>query len=256
MDRMVALLVSARSRLCSFWLVLLLLGSGAGTGLAASGQTWVMRNGEEYFGAATHYDFQSRQLSIIKADGKTYSFAARDLAFSGKLQLIDSPAFGTALQNYQPPFLPTATVALCVGLALCLPAMTGLWASAHLFGVASSVGGHVGGFLKLLAIVIGQGIVWLIAAVYFDAGKPLLPDTNADIVMTLTVLVVGLLAASLVVALHYHRSFWKGMAITCLAGVFGSIVATALGLTSLYLATRMDYETLVTRVVFEPFAVF
>jgi len=223
---------------------------------AGSGQTWLLRNGEEYFGTASAYDFSTREITMTKADGKTFQFPARELAFAGKLQLIDSPAFGAALKSYRPPFLPALTMALGTAMALCLPALIGLWSSAHLFGAPARALGHVGGFLKLLAVVVVQAIVWLVAAIAFDAGQPLLPDTNADVVMSLTVLVVGLLAASLVVALHYHRSFWKGMAITCLAGVFAGIVAMAMGLASLYFATRMDYETLVTRVVFEPFAVF
>jgi hypothetical protein len=100
--------------------------------------------------------------------------------------------------------------------------LIGLWSSAHLFGAPARALEHVGGFIKLLAVVLFQGTVWFVAAIGFDAGQPLLPDTNADVVMLLTVLVVGLLAASLVVALHYRRSFWKGMAITCLAGVFAA----------------------------------
>jgi hypothetical protein len=237
------------------WCILILTAL-ATAAQAGTGQTWLLRNGEEYFGTASRYDFASRELTITKADGKTFSFPARDLAFSAKLQLIDSPAFGEALKSYRPPFMPILTMSLGAVAALSLPAIIGLWSSAQLFGAAAAPAGHLGAFLKVLAVAALQATVWLVSALSFDGGQPLIPDTNADIVMTLTVIVVGLLAASLVVAFHYHRSFWKGMAITCLAGVFSGIVGTAMGLTSLYLATRVDYETLVTRAVFEPFALF
>jgi hypothetical protein len=169
---------------------------------------------------------------------------------------MDTAAFGSALKSYRPPFLPAALAVLSALILLSLPALAGLWASAHLFGATASAPGHLVGFLKVLAIALVQGGVWLLAAIFLDPGKPIVPDTNADIVMTLTVMVVGLLVASLVVALHYQRSFWKGMAITCLAGVFASIVATAMALAALFIMTQMDSETLVTRVVFEPFGVF
>lgn len=243
------------------WPLLGLLGSTASARAASEGdgpatQVWLLRNGEEYFGRAAAYDFASRQLTITKADGKEFSFPARDLAFSGKCQLIDSPAFGQALKGYRPPFVPAITLVMALITALALPALIGLWSSAHLFGVVASPPGHLGALLKLLGVGAVQVLLWFGAAFGFSAGQPLLPDTNADVVMTLTVLVVGLLAASLLLAFHYHRSFWKGMAITCLAAVFAGIVATALALTGLYQATRVDYETLLTRTVFEPFALF
>lgn len=229
------------------------------TALAApsqSGQTWLLRSGEEYFGAAANYDFASRELTITKADGKNFSFPARDLAFSGKLQLIDSPAFGVALKSYRPPFGVVALWLTGLAVALYLPAMIGLWSSAHLFGVVVSPWQHFGAVLKVLGVCALQLLIWLGSELSFAAGQPLLPDTNAEVVMIATVLVVGLLAASLIAAFHYHRSFWKGLAITCLAGVFAGIVLTAMGLTALYFATRVDYETLLTRVIFEPFALF
>ncbi len=235
-------------------LVLLLSGLGLGTGEGS--QTWLMGNGEEYFGQAIKYDFKSKYVTILKADGKEFTFRARDLAFPGKLQLIDSPAFGVALQSYRPPLLPVLVMILALAVAGSLPTLVGLWTAANLFGSIVPVKVHLVGFLKVLLVLVIQGGIWLISAIFFDAGRPLVPDTNADIVMTLTVLVVGLLACSLVVAFHYHRSFWKGMAISCLAGVFGSIVAVAMALVALFVATRMDHETLFTKLVFEPFAIF
>ncbi len=256
MVAMGSLLVSEwrRWRTVGAWVLILVTLTAAAQ--AGTAQTWLLRNGEEYFGDASRYDFASRELTITKADGKSFTFPARDLAFSAKLQLIDSPAFGEALKSYRPPFMAALTMTLTLFAALCLPALIGLWSSAHLFGAVAGPVGHLTGFLKLLSVAALQATVWFVAAITFDGGQPLLPDTNADVVMTLTVIVVGVLASSLIVAFHYQRSFWKGMAITCLASVFAGIVATALSLTSLYFATRVDYETLVTRVVFEPFAVF
>jgi hypothetical protein len=232
----------------------------AGAMLAGAGargaEAWLLRDGQEYYGTAVGYDFRSREVTLRKVDGKEFSFPARELAFAGKMRLMDSPAFGEALRDYRPPIVPTAVALLAVVAAGCLPTLIGLWSSAHLFGTAVPARTHVLGFLKVLLVLVAQGGVWLVAALFLDAGRPLLPDTNADIVMTLTVLVVGLLAASLVVAFHYHRSFWKGMAITCLAGVFAGIVAVAMALGTLYAATRMDAETLVTRTILEPFALF
>ncbi len=213
---------------------------------------------DKYFGEVTSYSFATKQVALRKADGKEFLFPARDLAFSGKWQLIWTPAFGAALRDYTPPFLPTLSWIFGALAALCLPVVVGLWGSAHVLGAVCSGPRHIMGVGKLVLVVLIQVAGGLVLSVVLDPERPVVPDKNADIVLLVTVATVGLLVASVVISMHYRIRFMKGMAVAILAGVFGTIVATAMTLAGLFAVTRLDrpLETLATKLVFEPFGWF
>tara|TARA_R110002096_G_scaffold26518_8_gene81772 strand:- start:606 stop:1460 length:855 start_codon:yes stop_codon:yes gene_type:complete len=219
---------------------------------------WPLKDGNSYFGEAVSYSFTTKQVGLRKADGKEHLFPAKELAISGKLQLMGSPAFGEALKGYKPPFIPTLVWIFGSLLALCFPVIVGLWGSAHVLGAVSTMPRHLIGVGKLVLLVVIQVVGWLVLSIVLDSERPIIPDKNADIVLLITVGILGLIVTSVVLSLHYHLRFMKGMAIALLSGVFGGIVATAMLLGGLFLVTRMEtpMETLATKLVFEPFGWF
>ncbi len=225
---------------------------------AAQPREWMLKNGEKYFGEALSYNFTTKQVGLQKADGKEHLFPANELSFAGKWQLIWSPAFGKALEDYSPPFVPTLTWIFGSILALSLPVIIGLWGSTHVLGAFATGPRHIIGVGKLLLLLVIQVIGWLVLSIVLDPDRPIIPDKNADVVLFITTLTVGLLVTSIVLSMHYHVGLMKGMAVTILSGVFGGIVATAMLLAGLFVVTRIEapVETLATKLVFEPFGWF
>jgi len=239
------------------WTVLLWgLAFALGGLITARADTWVLQNGKEYYGDVQSYSFQTKEVTLRKADGKPFRFPAAELAFGAKTKLILTPEFLRAFRDYRPPFLPTVMLLLTTLLVLFVPAFMGLWSSAHVLGTDATAAQHFQGYLKVLALAILLGTGWLIVSIVLDPGIPVVPDTSADLVLALTTTTFAVLCASLLVSLHYGRSFWKGMAITLLAGVFTGILLTAGGLAVLFLTTRSGLESVVNRFLFEPFGWF
>lgn len=228
---------------------LLAAGGWCGRGWA---DTWLLQNGEEYYGTLEAYSFRSKEVVLRKADGKDFAFPARELAFGAKSKLVTSTAFLRALPGYRPPLLALVVYPLAVLLGILGPVFVALVGSVHVLGAGASLPGHFQGFLKVAGLGAVMGIAWLMAALVLDPGLPLLPDTNADLVLILTNLNCGIFFCSLLISVHYQRSFWKGMAITLLLGVFCTILWTAEGLSLLFIATRSDFESVVNRFVFQP----
>jgi len=237
------------------FLALLTLGLSLAP-LPAATQNWLLKDGTELYGEATHYDFKTKALTIHKADGKDFEFDAGQLAFPGKVKLVNDPAFGQALKSYSPPILPSLAVIL-LGLAfICIPTYVGLWGGAHVQGAVASPLRHLGALGKLLLVIFLQFWVWFVAALVLDPKRPVIPDNQLDVLILMTVAVLGFLAAAFVVSRHYHQTFWKGLSITLLSGAFGAIVGVAMVLATLFMVMRNDTETLVTKLVFEPFGWF
>lgn len=219
-------------------------------------EVWLLRSGEEYYGDLESYSFHTKEVTLRKSDGKPFTFLADELAFGAKSKLIFSRAFAKALPGYRPPVFPLFGALLVALMGLALPLLAGLFASAHVLGVEASTLAHLRAFLKILLLVLVMAVGWLTVSLVLDPGVPVVPDTNADLVLILTSLNCGILFGSLLLSLHYRRSFWKGLAITLLGGVFSTILWASGNLALLYLATRRDLETVVDRLVFEPFRWF
>lgn len=234
---------------------LLILGVGMVQSPAAT-QNWLLKDGTELYGEATQYNFKTKSLTIHKADGKDFEFDAGQLSFSGKVKLINAPAFGQALKSYSPPILPSLAVILLIIAFVCIPTFVGLWGGAHVQGAIASPLRHLAALGKLLLVIFLQFWVWFVAALVLDPRRPVIPDNQLDVLILMTVGVLGFLAAAFVVSRHYQQTFWKGLSITLLSGAFGAIVGVAMVLTTLFLAMRNDTETLVTKLVFEPFGWF
>jgi hypothetical protein len=232
--------------------ILLLLLVHAWVLLPIYGETWLMQSGEEYYGELESYSFQTREVILRKADGKPFAFPAGQLAFGAKSKLLFSTAFLRALPSYRPPLYPLLGFLAAFLMGILIPIYVGLVGSAHVLGTDATIVTHFRGFLKVSGLAFIMGVCWLIASTVLDPGVPVLPDTNADLVLALTSLNCGIIFCSFVVARHYRRSFLKGMAITLLTGVSCTILWTAGGLTLLFLATRRNLETVITQFVFEP----
>lgn len=241
---------TGRERARCLFLALALLVAGSAEPSRAD--TWLLQNGQEYYGTLESYSFRTNEVRLRKADGKQFAFPARDLAFGAKSKLIASAAFFRALPGYRPPLLALVVFPLAVALGLMGPVYVALVGSVHVLGAGATLAGHVRAFLKVAGLGVVMGLAWMIAALVLDPGVPLLPDTNADLVLILTSLNCGIFFCSLLISTHYQRSFWKGMAVTLLMGVFSAILWTAEGLALLFVATRSDFESVITRFVFQP----
>lgn len=215
-------------------------------------ETWLLQSGEEYFGDLESYNFRSKEVVLRKADGKPFAFPAREMAFGAKLRLIFSRPFLQALLSHRPPVLPVLGFVAALLLGILAPLYASVMGSAHVLGVEATFREHFQAFLKLTGLCAIMGVVWLTVSAVMDPGVPVLPDTSADLVLGLTSLNCGIIFCSLLISLHYRRSFWKGMALSLLTGVFSLILWTAECLILLFLVTRQDLEWVVTRFVFDP----
>lgn len=224
--------------------------------LSAEADRWVMQDGTEYFGKPQAYDFDSKEITLLKADGKLYELDATKLSFSGKLQLFHTPAFGEALNNYSTPMAPILILGLAAFIYISLPLFLGVWGGAHVLGAMDSAGQHFIAVGKVLAIVGAQVIIYLVMSSVMDPELPIFPDKNGDILLFLCLLVMGLLVASLTLSWHYRQTFFRGMGIAFLCGVFSLIVFSAMALGTLFALMRADAETLMDRLVFEPLGWF
>ncbi len=223
---------------------------------AVATEPWLLQDGTEYFGSAESYDFETRELTIRKADGKPFSFPASELAFGAKLRLIDSPVFQEALRGYRPPLIPLLALFGALGLWLAIPILLGVWGGAHVLGTGATVAAHFMGFAKLLLVSVLAIGAWLGGSIFLDPNRPILPDKHVDGVLISTTAVLYLLVGGFWLASHYRVSFKRGMATVMLATLFAGIVGAALALGGLFTASRMDAEVLLTRAVFEPFKWF
>ncbi|MEM7012867.1 MAG: hypothetical protein AAF585_15435, partial [Verrucomicrobiota bacterium] len=175
-----------------------------------------------------------------------------------KWALIKSEPFGKALENYSPP-VSTVIIWIVLGLiSAAIPTLIGIWGAAFVFGADGGLITHSRAFVKTLIVVVIQVAVIGLGLLFLDSDRPLIPDKNADVLLILMTLVLGLLSTALVLSVHYKRSYRAGIGITLISGVFASIVFTALMLVTLFALQRM-YPTgdeLITQLIFEPLDLF
>jgi len=223
---------------------------------SADSDRWVLQDGSEYFGEAKAYNFKTKQLDLVKADGKEFALDATQLSFPGKMQLFSTPAFGEALQGYHPPLIPTVMAVIMGLITLVIPTLIGVWGGAHVIGAIDTPRQHLIAVGKVVIILVSQILIYLLASSILDTDMPVVPDKSGDVMLFLCLVIMGLLVGALVLSAHYHQSFFRGIGITFLSGVFAFIVFLAMMLGSFFLFLRSDAETLVTRFVFEPFGWF
>ncbi len=220
-------------------------------------ERWVLRDGTEVFGEPQAYDFETKKVTLLKADGKEYGLDATKLTFAGKLQLFHSSAFGTALDNYSPPFMPILILMLAIAAFLIIPVLFGVWGGAHVLGAIDSPVRHTIGVGKVVVILLAAIVIYLTASTIMDPELPLIPDKNGDILLILSLVVMSILVSALVLSGHYGQTFFRGLGISVLSGVFSSVVFAALFLVGLFILTRADNaEAIMDRLVFQPLGWF
>lgn len=220
---------------------------------------WVMEDETVVYGEVVKYDFASKELTLVKdSDGKEAVIDGRALNFGSKWQLISQTrAFRDALKSYKPPLGPILIAVLVGVLATALPIFLGIWGGAQVLGSVAGLGKHLKAFAKVILVVLFQFAVIALGLLALDSDMPLIPDKNADVLLIMMVMVLGLLAIALVLSIHYKRSYRAGLGITLLGCVFAGIVGTAMMLGALFLLTRGNQmDALITRYVFEPLGWF
>ncbi|MFT5465452.1 MAG: hypothetical protein ACI8UO_000547 [Verrucomicrobiales bacterium] len=244
------------TRAPSLFLAILFLFASASSCWAAK---WGQEDGTGIYGDAVKYDFASKELTILKdSDGKELIISGSDLNFASKCRLIaSSQAFRKALKNHRPPMFPILMVILFGVLATAIPIFVGLWGGAQVLGSVAGVGRHLKAFGKVIIVVAVQIAVTFLGLLVMDSDAPIIPDKDADFLLIMMVMVLGLLAIALVLSIHYKRSYRAGLGITLLGGVFAAIVGTAMMLVGLYFLLKVDtVDRLITRFVFEPMGWF
>lgn len=221
-------------------------------------EDWILQDKTELHGDPVAYDFETKQLTIIKVDHKEHIIDAGELTFASKWKLIWSEPFGKALNNYSPPVMPIIVVIVFGLISAAIPTLIGIWGAAFVLGSEGGLITHFRAFVKALIVVVIQFAVIGLGLLFLDSDRPLIPDKNADVLLILMTLVLGLLSTGLVLSVHYKRSYRSGLGITLISGVFASIVFTALMLVTLFALQRMypTGEQLITQLIFEPLDLF